>query len=207
MEPVLPSRHEEDLINNEQVNHTLVAAEPLLPKKGWVTEFWDLLKTVAIAFAVMLLLNVFVFNLSMVKGQSMEPTLEEQERLFVDKIVYRFTEPRAGEVVVLRDPSTGSDKKPFLVKRVVAVPGQTVEIRDHQLLVDGQPQSEPYTDTAIEDSDLAPVTLGKNEYFVMGDNRHAGRSKDSRYFGSVKKGSIVGRAEFVFWPIAKIRGL
>ncbi|RCX16209.1 signal peptidase I [Fontibacillus phaseoli] len=206
MEPVFPSRHEEDLINNEQVNNS-PAEKPVLPKKGWVTELWDMLKTVTIAFAVMLLLNVFVFNLSMVKGQSMEPTLEEQERLFVDKIVYRFTEPRAGEVVVLRDPSTGNDKKPFLVKRIVAVPGQTVEIRDHQLLVDGQSQSEPYTDTAIEDSDLAPVTLGKNEYFVMGDNRHAGRSKDSRYFGSVKKGSIVGRAEFVFWPIAKIRGL
>lgn len=59
----------------------------------------------------------------------------------------------------------------------------------------------------IQDSDFKPLILGKDEYFVMGDNRHAGRSKDSRYFGSVKKNQIVGRAEFVFWPITKIRGL
>lgn len=206
MEPMTSPPTEEDMIEKEQAGKAS-AEETVQANRGWATELWDLLKTVAIAFVIMLLLNIFVFNLSMVKGQSMEPTLEEQERLFVDKIVYWFTPPHAGDVVVLRDPSTGPDKKPFLVKRVIAVPGQTVEIRGSELLVDGQPQSEPYTDTAIEDSNLAPVTLGKDEYFVMGDNRHAGQSKDSRYFGNVNKKDIVGRAEFVFWPITKIRGL
>lgn len=175
--------------------------------EGWIAELWDWTKTVLIAFAVMVVLNIFVFNLSMVRGESMEPTLEERERLFVDKIVYRFTDPKHGEVVVLKDPSSDPDKKPFLVKRVVAVPGQTVEIRDRRLYVDGQVQNEPYTDTVIEGEGMPPVTLGEEEYFVMGDNRHAGESKDSRYFGSVKKSWIVGRAEFVFWPITKIRGL
>lgn len=206
MEPVFPSKREADGMDKEQVNADIVV-KPVDPKEGWLAELWDLLRTVLIAFVIMLLLNVFVFNLSMVKGQSMEPTLEEQERLFVDKIIYRFTQPRSGDVVILKDPSSGPDKKPFLVKRVIAGPGQTVEIRGHQLLLDGQPKSEPYTDTYIEDSDMAPITLGENQYFVMGDNRHAGQSKDSRYFGTVGKESIVGRAEFVFWPIVKIRGL
>lgn len=177
------------------------------PHSRWAAELWEMLKTMVIAFVVMVLLNVFVFNLSMVKGQSMQPTLEEQERLFVDKLVYRFGHPKRGEVVVLKDPSVDAGRKPFLVKRVVAVPGDTVEVRDGMLLVNGKPQDEPYTDTTIEDGDMSEVGLGDGEYFVMGDNRHAGRSKDSRYFGSVKEKWIVGRAEFVFWPIAKIRNL
>ncbi|WP_068782775.1 signal peptidase I [Paenibacillus phocaensis] len=177
------------------------------PQSRWAAELWEMLKTIVIAFAIMLLLNVFVFNLSLVKGQSMEPTLEEQERLFVDKLVYRLGHPKRGEVVVLKDPSVDADRKPYLVKRVVAVPGDTVEVRSGELLVNGIPQNEPYTDSRIEDGNMAEVQLGAGDYFVMGDNRHAGRSKDSRYFGSVKEKWIVGRAEFVFWPIAKIRDL
>ncbi|MGG3455843.1 signal peptidase I [Paenibacillus rhizolycopersici] len=177
------------------------------PQSRWAAEIWEMLKTIVIAFVIMMLLNVFVFNLSMVKGQSMQPTLEEQERLFVDKMVYRFGHPKRGEVVVLKDPSVDADRKPFLVKRVVAVPGDSVEVRDGQLIINGESQNEPYTDSAIEDGDMSEVQLGAGDYFVMGDNRHAGRSKDSRYFGTVKEKWIVGRAEFVFWPIAKIRDL
>ncbi|MGG4554949.1 signal peptidase I [Paenibacillus humicus] len=182
------------------------SAPPVLQNK-WVRELWDLGKTAAIAFIIMLLLNMFVFNLSMVKGESMQPTLEEQERLFVDKIVYYFSSPRSGDIVVLKDPSTGPDKKHYLVKRVIAAPGETVEIRDHVLYVNGQALNEPYTDVQIEDRDFTEIRLGENEYFVMGDNRRYGRSKDSRSFGSVQKKDIVGRAEFVFWPVTKIRGL
>lgn len=180
---------------------------PNHPDTHWVTELWDILKTMVVAFVIMLLLNVYVFNLSMVKGQSMEPTLKEQERLFVDKLVYWFMDPRQGEVVILKDPSMDAARKSFLVKRVVAVPGDTVEVRDQLLIVNDQPLNELYTDTLIEDGDMEEVELGEGQYFVMGDNRHAGRSKDSRYFGSVSEELIIGRAEFVFWPVGKIRGL
>lgn len=204
MEPVIPSGN----VNHRNEQDKAIAAEEILQyKKTWLVELWDFSKTILIAFVVMLLLNIFVFNLSLVKGQSMEPTLENQERLFVNKLVYHIGSPKSGDVVVLKDPSTGSDRKMFLVKRVVAEPGDTVEIREHKLIVNGQSQDEPYTDVQIQDSDIKPLTLGENEYFVMGDNRHAGRSKDSRSFGSVKSEQIVGRAEFVFWPISKIRGL
>lgn len=176
------------------------------PKK-WVTELWDLLKTFVVAFIIVFLLNAFVFNLSTVKGQSMEPTLVEHERLFVDKFVYWFTDPARGDVVVLKDPTKGDAGRQFLVKRVVGVPGDTVEARDHVLYVNGVAMEESYTDVEIQDADFGPVSLGKDEYFVMGDNRHFGRSKDSRSFGSVDRKSIIGRAEFVFWPLSKIRSL
>ncbi|MNH95307.1 Signal peptidase I P [compost metagenome] len=198
MEPVFPSNKESD---GRQ------SATPGYNQRGWRTELWDVIRTVGIAFIVLLLLHIYVFNLSVVKGQSMEPTLEESERLFVNKIIYNFRGPRPGEVVVLKDPSTGPDKKEYLVKRIVAVPGNTVEVRGHQLYVNNTWLNEPYTDIQIEDADFGPVVLKSDEYFVMGDNRHAGRSKDSRYFGNVKKKEIIGRAEFVFWPLTKIRGL
>ncbi|WP_059049747.1 signal peptidase I [Paenibacillus senegalimassiliensis] len=180
---------------------------PHHPETHWVAELWDILKTMVVAFVIMLLLNVYVFNLSMVKGQSMEPTLKEQERLFVDKLVYWFMDPRQGEVVILKDPSMDAARKSFLVKRVVAVPGDTVEVRNQLLIVNDQPLNEVYTDALIEDGDMEELKLGEGQYFVMGDNRHAGRSKDSRYFGSVSEELIIGRAEFVFWPVGRIRGL
>ncbi|WP_059042600.1 signal peptidase I [Paenibacillus rubinfantis] len=203
METVMDS----DSKRTAELENSAGKPQPDSPQGRWATELWEMLKTIVIAFVIMVLLNIFVFNLSMVKGQSMQPTLEEQERLFVDKLVYRLGHPKRGEVVVLKDPSVDADRKPFLVKRIVAVPGDTVEVREGKLIVNGIPQDEPYTDTVIEDGDMPEMKLNAGSYFVMGDNRHAGRSKDSRYFGSVKEKWIVGRAEFVFWPIAKIRDL
>ncbi|MDR9852588.1 signal peptidase I [Paenibacillus sp. VCA1] len=180
-------------------------AEP--KKRSFAAEVWDWAKTIVIAFVIMMLLNLFVFNLSMVKGQSMQPTLHERERLFIDKIVYDFKTPSRGEIVVLHDPSNGPDRKEYLVKRVIGVPGDTVEVKNHKLYVNGEPQSEPYTEVEIQDPDFGPLKLDKDHYFVMGDNRHLGASKDSRSFGSVSAKDIVGRAEFIFWPVSQIRGL
>lgn len=198
MEPVFPSSNKPDRRQSAGSGES---------QRSWRTELWDVIRTVGIALIVLLLLQIYVFNLSVVKGQSMEPTLEESERLFVNKIVYDFRGPKPGEVVVLKDPSLGPDKKEYLVKRIVAVPGDTVEVRGHQLFVNNTAVNESYTDIQIEDADFGPVILNADEYFVMGDNRHAGRSKDSRYFGNVKQKEIIGRAEFVFWPLTKIRGL
>ncbi|MBO2945296.1 signal peptidase I [Paenibacillus sp. F411] len=174
---------------------------------SFAAELWDWIKTIAIAFAIMLLLNMFVFNLSMVKGESMEPTLTASERLFINKIGYRFGDPRHGDVIVLKDPSDGPDKKEFLVKRIVGVPGDTVEVKGHILYVNGKAQKEEYTDVPIEDPDYGPVTVEEGHYFVMGDNRHFQKSKDSRKFGTVERSEIVGKAEFIFWPLSEIKGL
>jgi len=176
-------------------------------KPGWKAELWDWIKTIVVVFVIMMLLNVFVFNLSMVKGQSMQPTLVEQERLFVNKIIYDFSTPKKGEVVVLHDPSQDDSKKDFLVKRVIGVPGDVVEVKEHKLYLNGQLQQEDYIDVDIQDEDFDGIKLAEDQYFVMGDNRHLGESKDSRYFGTVTSDLIVGRAEFIFWPLNKIRGL
>lgn len=177
------------------------------PGKSWAAELWDWVKTIVVAFVIMMLLNLFVFNLSMVKGQSMQPTLVERDRLFVNKIVYDIGKPSRFDVIVLRDPSEGVEKKEFLVKRIVGLPGDTVEVRDHHLFVNGEQQAETYTDTEVQDPDFGPITLEDDHYFVMGDNRHEGKSKDSRVFGSITSSEIVGKAEFIFWPFSEIKKL
>lgn len=158
-------------------------------------------------FVIMSLLNIFVFNISTVKGQSMQPTLLEGERLFINKISLSFVNPKRGNIIIFHDPSTGPDRKEYLVKRVVGIPGDVVGVRDHQLYVNGKAVSESYIDTEIEDPDFAEQTVDSGSYFVMGDNRHAGASKDSRYFGSVKIDTIVGTAVYIWWPLSKLQSL
>jgi signal peptidase I len=173
----------------------------------WARELWEWVRTFIIALAVVLLLHAFVFNLSTVEGHSMEPTLQDKEWLFVNKFCYRFGLPQRGDVVILRDPTEGPDKKDYLVKRVVGVPGDRIEIRDGELYRNGEHVVEPYTDTRIEDLDYGPLQVGAGQYFVMGDNRHAHASKDSRVFGTVPLDVIKGRADYILWPIADMHSL
>lgn len=178
-----------------------------VPYKKWRKDLFFILKTCIITFVIMLLLNQYVFNLTVIKGQSMLPTLANQERMFVDKLIYYFYAPQHGEVVVLKDPTSKDKRNSFLVKRIIGVPGDRVQIKNHKLYINNEIVNEPYTDVQIEDDDMPLIKLKTGEFFVMGDNRHAGKSKDSRYFGSVRKEDIVGRAEFIIWPIYTIRSL
>lgn len=175
--------------------------------KKWRKDLFFIVKTCILAFVIMLLLNQYVFNLTVVKGQSMLPTLANQERMLIDKLVYYFYAPQHGEVVVLKDPTAKNKNKSFLVKRIIGVPGDQVEIKNQKLYVNYKIVNEPYTDVQIEDGDMPLIKLEAGEFFVMGDNRHAGKSKDSRFFGSVRREDIVGRAEFIIWPIYTIRSL
>lgn len=174
---------------------------------SWILELRDWIMTAVIVFAVMSLLNMFVFNVSTVIGQSMQPTLYEGEKLIINKITLSFAAPGRGDVVVLHDPSTGPDRKEYLVKRVIGIPGDVIEVREHRLYVNGEPADEPYIDTDVQDSDFPALTVGKESYFVMGDNRHAGASKDSRYFGSVPQSFIIGKAMYIWWPLSKLNAL
>jgi len=170
---------------------------------GWRKELWDWSKALIIAFTIVLLLRAFVFQLSTVRSISMQPTLYENEWLFINKIVYDFGKPKRGDVVILKDPSVGPDRKDYLVKRVIGEPGDTLEIRNGQLYINGTLIVEPYTDVKIEDGDFAPVTVSDGHYFVMGDNRHRNASKDSRAFKEVPEELIKGRGDFILWPISK----
>lgn len=93
------------------------------------------------------------------------------------------------------------------MKRIVGLPGDTIEVRDHHLYVNGEQQAETYTDIEVQDPDFGPITLEPDHFFVMGDNRHEGKSKDSRVFGSITSDQIVGKAEFIFWPFSELKKL
>jgi signal peptidase I len=170
---------------------------------GWRKELWDWSKALIVAFLLVLLLRAIVFQLSTVKSYSMEPTLREHEWLFINKIVLNIGKLDRGDVVILKDPSEGPDRKQFLVKRIVGIPGDTLEIRDGQLYINGALKVEPYTDVLIEDDDLAALTVAAGHYFVMGDNRHKSASKDSRKFKQVPEELIKGRADLIIWPISR----
>jgi signal peptidase I len=162
----------------------------------------DWLVTILIAMTVLLLLNLFMFNLSTVRGHSMQPTLMESQHLFVNKLVYNFHDPGRGDIVILKDPDSKPSSPRFLVKRVIGIPGDVILVEHNHLCVNGKLQNEPYTDSDIEDGDYGPFTVEPGHFFVMGDNRHAAGSKDSRYFGSIRSQDLLGRAELVFWPLA-----
>lgn len=173
----------------------------------WLAELLDWTKTLVIAFAVVMLLHFFVFNLSKVEGHSMEPTLTAHEWLFVNKFVYLAGKPKAGDVVILKEPNTGDKEEKYLVKRVVGVPGDRIEIHNKRLYRNGMLVDEPYTDTLIEDMSYGPEIIGEGHYFVMGDNRHARASLDSRSFHAVPEELIRGRADYILWPYEEIRSL
>ena len=150
-----------------------------------------------IAIGLALVIIVFLYQPVKVEGTSMAPLLSDQERIFINKFVYRFEPISRGDVVVFWYPL---DRSKSFIKRVVGLPGETVEIRQGTLFVDGQAVPEPYVPAMYEDlSDFGPVRVPHDGYFVMGDHRIS--SNDSRVFGPVASHFIYGRAVFAYWPV------
>ncbi|MFC6553966.1 signal peptidase I [Cohnella cellulosilytica] len=135
---------------------------------GWRKELWDWAKALIVAAAIVLLLKAYVFQLSTVRKISMEPTLHENEWLFVNKIALRIGDLDRGDVIIFKDPSEGGEGKDFLVKRIIGIPGDKLEIRGGELYLNGELKVEPYTDSKIEDGDFGPTTVSPGHYFVMG---------------------------------------
>lgn len=174
---------------------------------SWRRELLEWLRTIVVALVIVLILHYFVFNLSTVEGHSMEPTLTEKEWLFINKFIYLVGSPKIGDVVILKHPlEDGGDVK-LLVKRVVGLPGDRIEIIDKHLYRNGELVDEPYTNSEIEDMNYGPEFVAEGHYFVMGDNRHARASLDSRTFHAVSEKLIQGRAEFILWPLSQINSL
>ena len=142
----------------------------------------------------------FVVEAFWIPSGSMIPTLEINDRVLVNKFIYRFTEPKPGDVVVFRSVD---DRNTDLIKRVVAVAGDRVAVRTGRLFIDGKPQREPFTNKKFPDRSFsAPITVPKGHVFVMGDNR--ANSSDSRVFGPLPKKNIEGEAFLRFWPLGRI---
>ena len=150
-----------------------------------------------IAIGLALVIIVFLYQPVKVEGTSMAPLLSDQERIFINKFVYRFENIHRGDVVVFWYPL---DRSKSFIKRVIALPGETVTIRQGVVTVNGVVVPEPYVPPQYEDvSDYGPTRVPADSYFVMGDHRIS--SNDSRVFGPVPSQFIYGRAVFAYWPV------
>jgi signal peptidase I len=175
--------------------------EPSPPSSGrkMVRFLREVLETILPAILIALLINVFVGQATRVEGQSMEPSLHTDQRLVVEKVSYRFHGPQRFDIVVLRLPSQGDE---LLIKRVVGLPGETVEIRDGDVYINGEPLDEPFLDVETRPGRQGTVTVPPLHVYVMGDNRN--HSNDSRSFGPIPIENIVGRAWISYWPLENV---
>ncbi len=157
---------------------------------AWVR---DLVLAVGVSGFIIL----FLYQPVRVEGTSMLPALEDQDRLFINKMAFRVGEIHRGDVVVFRFPR---DHTKSYIKRVIALPGDRLRIDHGRLNVNGLAVEEPYVPERFTDDRSQPeVTIGADEYFVMGDHRSI--SSDSREFGPVTRDLIYGKAAFVYWPV------
>ena len=160
--------------------------------KSWLRET---LESVLPALVIVIVVNLFIAQATRVEGQSMEPNLHNNERLIIEKVSYRLREPARGDIVVLRPQQHGTVP---LIKRVVGLPGESVEIKDSQVYINGEPLDEDYlTEPTI--GSMALQIVPEEHLLVLGDNRNA--SNDSRSFGMIPYEDVIGRAWFRYWPL------
>ncbi len=142
----------------------------------------------------------FVMEAFWIPTPSMVPTLQINDRVLINKFIYRFTEPERGDIVVFESVENSDED---LIKRVVGLPGDEISVRNGTLFVNGELQKEPYTNEKLPNTSFfAATTIPKNHVFVMGDNR--ANSSDSRVFGPLPKKNIEGEAFLRFWPPGRI---
>ena len=175
-------------------------------------ELWEWIKALLIAFAIAAFIRYFLFTPIVVDGDSMMPTLEDGDRMIVNKIGYTIGNPDRFDIVVFHAPE-GKD----YIKRVIGLPGDHVEYIDDQLYINGEPIDEPYLDQykveitegnltgdfKLQDINPSLDVIPEGHVFVMGDNRRF--SKDSRHIGVVDIDEIIGNTNLIFWPISEIR--
>lgn len=155
------------------------------------------------ALVAAVVIKTYLIQAFYIPSASMEPTLEIQDRVLVNKLSYRLHDVHRGDVVVFERPPNDRGQIRDLIKRVIALPGETVEGKDGTVYVDGRPLRESYLPTGTVTGDFEPRTIPKDYVWVMGDNRS--NSSDSRVFGAIAQSTIIGRAFVRVWPITAIR--
>jgi signal peptidase I len=158
----------------------------------------EVFETIVPAVVIALLINLFLAQATRVYGQSMEPNLHTDQRLVVEKISYNFHAPRRDDIVVLK---VRKDSEELLIKRVIGLPGDTIQVTNGVVYINGEPFEEPYLASPTR-GDYGPIEVPPLHVFVMGDNRNA--SNDSRSFGPIPLDNIIGRAWLSYWPLEQI---
>lgn len=167
---------------------------------------WELIKILVLAGLTIGLVRYFLFKPFYVQGASMEPNFYNHEYLIIDEITYRLRAPERGEVIVFKYPS---NPKEYFLKRIIGLPGERVKIFDGQVYIynqeypEGVLVKEEYLPSDLATAGDVNVTVGNDEYFLLGDNRP--NSLDSRRFGPVAKEYIIGRAWFRGWPFSRLQ--
>lgn len=181
--------------------HPLYGVIALLERMSHLTETkkknewleWG--KAILIALLIAIFLRSFVFATSIVEGESMYPTLEDGERVIFNKAIYLLAEPDRGDIIIIQRPLKN------YVKRVIALPGETIEISGNDLYINGEKYEQTFLNkqAVMQTGNFGPIEIPKDSYFVMGDNRAI--SKDSRNgLGFINEDEIIGRSEFIIFP-------
>lgn len=176
--------------------------------KNFFAFIFELVKIVVISLAIIIPIRYYLIQPFYVKGASMEPNFFDQEYLIINEISYRLGSPKRGDIVVFRYPR---DPQEYFIKRVIGLPGEKVQVKEGEVYVfgkndpNGKKLEEPYLQEGVKTFSLSEeqVTLGENQYFVLGDNRNA--SKDSRSFGPVDKSFFIGKVMLRGWPFNRVR--
>ncbi|MGH9181469.1 MAG: signal peptidase I, partial [Acidimicrobiales bacterium] len=165
----------------------------------WLKTAVEWVLIVGSALLAAFLIKTFLLQAFYIPSPSMEPTLNVQDRILVNKLSYRLHDVKRGDIVVFERPPTEFGAVRDLVKRVIALPGETVEGRDGVIFIDGEALPEPYLPAGTTTSAFGPEVIPAGHYWMLGDNR--GNSSDSRVFKSVDKSRFIGRAFVRVWPL------
>jgi signal peptidase I len=183
------------MLEDTNVNTSPPAEESSPPAFPRELRTWA--RDLGIALGLAMVIIVFLYQPVKVEGTSMAPLLSDQERIFINKFVYRFEPIGRGDVIVFWYPL---DRSKSFIKRVIGLPGDTIEIRSGHLYLDGKELLEPYVPAFyLDGSSYALRRIPADNYFVMGDHRDS--SNDSRMFGPVPRQYIYGKAVFAYWPV------
>jgi signal peptidase I len=171
-------------------------------KHGSLGMVIEVVAIVAAAFVIAMLVQAFLFKPFTVHQVSMQPNLIEGDRILINRLVYHFHDPNPGDVIVFHSAVVEGED---LVKRVVAVAGESVAVHDGALYVNGVKKDEPYLKEQGFEGEMSETVIPADQVFVMGDNRN--NSGDSRMFGPIEIDSIVGEAFVIYWPIGHWGGI
>lgn len=169
------------------------------PQSSFLTFLKELPLLILAAVVAAWLIKTFLFQPFYIPTPSMEPTLQVGDRVLVSKLAYRFSQPKPGDIVVFIAPTEVSRD---FIKRVIATEEQTVQIKRGKVFIDGRLREEPQVRKDQDLSNYGPVTIPKDNIFVMGDNR--ANSFDSRLFGPLSEKKLVGKAFLIYWPINRL---
>ena len=171
--------------------------------RGIAGEILSFLLYVVVVVGITFLIIHYVGQRTYVSGSSMENTLSDGDNLIVDKITYRFSAPKRYDIIVF---PYQYEENTYFIKRIIGLPGETVQIVDGIIYIDGEALQESYGREVMKNSGLAadPVTLGEDEYFVLGDNRNDSTDSRDPSVGKIPRDRIIGRAWVRIWPLSKI---